>query len=120
MVIAEMQRRALMAMDLEPKVDRLLRSDWERERVEKMAKQEALRKAKVEARREAKAARAETKLAEIRQRGTATVVLARATAGETQAEGEDSDDEQESTDEHAGNRLRAEHAGNRLRFSWVD
>ena len=64
MVIAEMQRRALMAMDLEPKVDRLLRSDWERERVEKMAKQEARRKAKVEARREAKAARAETKLAE--------------------------------------------------------
>ena len=70
MVIAEMQRRALMAMDLEPKVDRLLRSDWERERVEKMAKQEALRKAKVEARREAKAARAETKLAERRQRGS--------------------------------------------------
>lgn len=70
MVIAEMQRRALMAMDLEPKVDRLLRSDWERERVEKMAKQEARRKAKVEARREAKAARAETKLAERRQRGT--------------------------------------------------
>ena len=59
MVIAEMQRRALMAMDLEPKVDRLLRSDWERERVEKMAYQEARRKAKVEARREAKAARAE-------------------------------------------------------------